>query len=428
MKMIKLFLFSVFEFLVYLLTGDWGVAGVLNMTTFDPMLKEYYGGQVIENLIYPDNPFYAMVPKMEKFLGRNYPLPVIWGNPQGRSSTFTNAQGNKTDAKLSEFLLIRKKDYGLADIDGETLKASEGDAGAFMEAATVQIDGTMQSVGRSIASTIFRNGSGTIGVVSNSSFATTVLTLTNVQDVVNFEVGMTLTVAANETSSVRSGTLVVTNIDRDAGTVTMSGNLSTGISAIAQNDVIQVQGDYLSKFTGLQGWLPNSAPSSTTFFNVDRSTDVVRLGGVRFDASTFSIEEGLIKGVRQVNLQGGKVSHVFLGYDAYGNLELALGSKVQYVDVAAHNNSNIGFRGITINSGRGLVTVIPDQNCVANRAFAVKMESWKLYSLGPSVQLLNYDGNKILRTASADSYEVRVGGYMQLGSNAPGHNGNFKLA
>ena len=55
-------------------------------------------------------------------------------------------------------------------------------------------------------------------------------------------------------------------------------------------------------------------------------------------------------------------------------------------------------------------------------------DTWKLYSLGAAPKILDSDGLKMLREASADSVEVRVGYYAQLGSNAPGFNGIVKLS
>ena len=88
-------------------------------------------------------------------------------------------------------------------------------------------------------------------------------------------------------------------------------------------------------------------------------------------------------------------------------------SKVQYVDLKV--NAEIGFRGILMNGPRGPIKVVPDQNCPSDRAFMLQMDTWKLYSLGKAPKILDTDGMKMLREASSDSVEVRVGYYAQLG-------------
>jgi len=125
-------------------------------------------------------------------------------------------------------VLTRNHDYSIASIDNETLEASKGNANAFMEAATVEIDGAIQSATRSLAIALYGTGSGSIGQVANSSFATTALTLTVSDDVTNFEVGQVLVVSATDGGgSVRAGQLSIVAVDRDSGILTVDQNLST---------------------------------------------------------------------------------------------------------------------------------------------------------------------------------------------------------
>lgn len=398
----------------------------LDMTSFAAALKQHYTSDRIENMVYADNPLLAMLPKMEQFGGKNLPIPIIHGNPQGRSAVFATAQANKTNSQLKDFVLTRNQDYSLASISNEVLEASKGNANAFMEAATVEIDGAIQSATRSLAIALYGTGSGSIGQVANSSFATAVLQLSEPSDVTNFEVGQKIVASAtNGGGSVRAGSLTIVGVDRDLGTLTMSGNLSAGIAAIAQNDYLFVEGDYDAKVKGLRAWLPDTAPSSSPFFSVDRTADVTRLGGIRYDASAMPIEEGLIAAAARVAREGGKPTHCFMNYQDFADLEKALGSKVQYIDLKV--NAEIGFRGIVINGPRGPIRCVPDQNCPAGRAFMLQLDVWKLYSLGKAPKILDTDGLKMLRESSADAVEVRVGYYAQVGCRAPGWNANVKL-
>lgn len=279
-----------------------------------------------------------------------------------------------------------------------------------------------------MAIALYGTGSGSIGQVANSSFATTALQLSQIESVTNFEVGQTLVVSSTDGGgSVRAGTLVVLAVDRDTGIVNMTGNLSAGIAAIAQNDYIFVQGDYDAKVKGLLAWLPSTTPSlSDSFFSVNRSSDATRLAGIRFDSSAMPIEEGLISAAARIAREGGKPDYCFMSYSKYADLEKALGSKVQYIDMKV--NPEIGFRGILINGPRGPIKIVPDQNCPSDRAFMLQMDTWKLYSLGKAPKILDTDGLKMLRDSTSDSVEVRVGYYAQLGCRGPGFNGNVKLS
>ena len=173
----------------------------LDLTSFDAALKQHYTSDQVQNLVYKDNPLLALIPKYTKFGGKNLPIPIIYGNPQGRSATFSTAQSNKTPSKITDFVLTRNHDYALASIDNETMMASQGDANAFMEAATTEIDGAIQAATRSLAVAMFRDGSGTIGQVANTTFTTTTLTLSNPDEITNFEVGMKVQLSSAGTSA-----------------------------------------------------------------------------------------------------------------------------------------------------------------------------------------------------------------------------------
>lgn len=414
----------------------------LDLTSFDAALKDHYTSQRVQNMVYEDNPFLALVSKMEDFGGRQLPIPIIYGTPQGRSADFTRAQTRaaSTNSRVESFDLRRVKDYGICTIDNETLEASKGDVNAFLEAKITEIDGIINALTRSLAIGMYKSGFGAIGQVGSSSFGVTTITLSQIQDITNFEIGMELMVSASESANtlraVGSSTngLIVTGVNRTTGVLTFGFNVNdatNGIPTIAQNDFIFVRGDRQDsatparlKVAGLEAWLPASSPSSTAFFGVDRSVDPTRLGGIRYDASAQPIEEGLLDAASLVGREGGKIDHYFMGYEKYASLEKSLGSKVQYVDLKV---GEVGFRGIMINGPKGVIKCIPDQNCPFNRAFGLQLNTWKLYSLGKCVRVIDTDGNTMLRQATADGVEIRYGYYANLGCNAPGYNVNVQL-
>jgi len=399
----------------------------LDLSSFQPVLKQHYTNDRVENMVYKDNPFLAMLPKYEQFGGENLKLPIKYGIPQGRSATFATAQSNKTNSQYKAFLLTRSKDYSLASIDNETIDASKGNSNAFLEAATTEIDGAIESATRALAIDLYGNGSGSRGQVTTGSTGTSIV-LKSLEDVTNFEVGMEVVFSTAEGGgAVKSGKVSVTGVDRDSGTLTVDAMTAiAGGSGSASNDFIFQEGDYDLKIKGLRAWLPETAPSGAdNFFGVNRSADATRLAGIRFDGSADPIEEALVDAAARVAREGGRPDYCFMSYSKFSELEKALGAKVQYVD--KHVNPEIGFRGIKIHGPRGPITVIPDQNCPQDRAFMLSMSFWKLYSLGKCPKILDSDGLRMLRESNADAVEVRVGYYAQLGCRAPGFNATIAL-
>jgi hypothetical protein len=362
-----------------------------------------------------------MLKKYEQFGGKNLPIPIRIGIPQGRSAAFATAQANKTASIYRDFVLTRVSDYALASISNETLEASKGDANAFMEAATSEIDGAIMSAARSLAISLFRSRSGSVGRVA--SFTSTAITLLDPESVTNFEVDQRLQAsAADGTGSLKSGVVTITAVNRDSGVLTCDTTL---IGTLANNDFLFVEGDYNQKISGLASWVPASAPTSgDSFFSVDRSVDPTRLAGLRFDGSAMPIEEALISAASRVAREGGSPDVVFMSYSKYAELEKALSAKV-IIDVKV--NPEIGFRAMQINGPKGPLKIVADQNCPSDVAYMLQMDTWKLYSLGKAPKILDSDGLKMLRESNADAVEVRVGYYAQLGCVAPGWNVRISL-
>lgn len=403
------------------------MASATNMTAWDNALKIYYQDKPVIDTVYKNHPFLSLVPKNPRFKGKSMPIPVIFGRPQGVSANFANAQSNASATQVAEFLLTRKKHYGVATVDGETLLASQGNEYAFLDAATTEIDQTAKSVGDALSRQLYRTSDASIGKVNNSSFGVTTLDLVTDSDALNFEIGMVLQVSATQTGgSVRSGTLEVSAVSRDAASnqVTMTGNLSAGISAIAQNDFVYVQGNYDAGVSGLADWIPASAPGGTAFFGQDRSKDPSRLGGQR-QAFSSTREETIINGLGLAAREGGAPDHIFVSFTDFIALEKELQSTVQR-EVDPETGS--GYRSLEMYAPYGIAKIIPDKDCPVGVAYALQMDTWQLATINETVSIIDVDGNRMLRQSSDDGVEIRVGFYGQLGCSAPGFNCRIALA
>jgi len=405
------------------------MASPLDVGTVTEALKEHYKPLRVQNMVYKDNPLFAMMPKYTKFGGENMPIPLLYANPQRRSATFATGQANTSTSALKQFLLTRVKDYSFASITGESIKATERDSDAFLRYATMEIDGALHSLTRSLAVAMYRDGSGSIGQSEDNpdgNYAN--LTLINADDVTNFEVGMEIAFYADSSGKPgadRGQNRIIQSIDRNAATkqITFTANIHVDV---AYTDHLVIAGDKDAKVTGLDGWVPSAAPGATAFFGVDRTADVTRLGGNRFDGSALPIEEALIGGASQVAREGGRPDHCFVDFATFANLEKALGSKVVYSESKARD-VDIGFAGIDVRGPRGTIKVIPDQNCQPNVAWMLQLDTWSLNTLGEAPMFLDLDNNRMLRESAADAYEVRLGYYGNIACNAPGYNCRIAL-
>lgn len=342
---------------------------------------------------------------------------------------------------MASFFVYRVSNYQIVTITNELLEATKNDAGAFVDEAKLNMDTGIRNISNDLAHDLYGDGTGSRGQIS--SITTGVIVLTNPNDIVNFEVGMTLVsysvsgTTATQSTSTAVGYVIAVN--RSAGTLTVEAsqgggaatptNWSTSFPFLAQiGDVNFASGGLATslalKVSGLGAWLPKTAPTTgDSFWGVDRSKDVTRLAGVRFDGSGETIEEALIDGAALVAREGGAPDMCFMSFASYAALEKSLGAKVQYVDVK-HEEADIAFQGIMINAPYGRITVIPDRSCPSQTAYLLTMSVWKLRSLNRCPHILTYgaEGLEGLRVGNADALEIRIGYYGNLTCSAPGWN------
>jgi len=411
-------------------------------------LKELYTDDkdYMRDLVYKENPFLALVPKNESpdgFAGKYIPVPLEYGNPQGRAHTFANAQNQQTATSLVSFFVYVISDYQLVTITNLLMEQTKSNAGAFVDSAKLQIDGGIRNLTNNIAFELFGSGTSTRGISSASSSQVgvtvggTVLPLTNSNSIIAFEVGMLLVASATDGGAPSTDTVMITSVDRDSGIVTGTASASTLSSNWAIGTgvaYLTISGDLPSAgatstgsflaLSGLAAWLPSTSPASNdSFWGVNRSTDPTRLAGIRYNAQSYTIEEGITNALALLNREGGKPDICIMDFASYAALVNSLGAKVQYVQVK-HDEVEVAFEGITFQSAYGRVTILTDRSCPPQTAYLLTMDTFKLRSLGKVPHILTYgmEGLEGLRVGNADALEIRIGYYGNLICSAPGWN------
>lgn len=412
-----------------------------NSTDNAQVLKELYTDDswVMKDLVYVGQPALALLPKDESadgMGGKSFPVPVLYAPPQGRSATFATAQSNQTAPSLGEFFVTTISNYQLVTIDNRFMEATRTNTAAFMDGATMNVNSGIANITMDLGHDLFNDGSGSRGTygLGNGSISSGVITLDNVDQAVQFFIGMSLvSYSVSGTTATQSTTGAigyVIAVDVNLGTVTVSatqggaaGNptdWSTSFPYLAvQGDVNFASGglgsSLMLKLAGFGAWIPATAPSgSDSFFGQNRSVSPTALAGNRFNFADETIEEALIDAAAQVakiRTAAGYPDYCFMNFTSYAALIKTLGSRVQYVDVK-HDEIDISFEGIQVITAYGKVTVLPDRNCPAQTAFLITMKTWKLRTLGRAPKILvygSYDSNQGLRVGTADAVEIRIG-------------------
>lgn len=420
-------------------------------------LKELYvdDKDYMKNLVYAKNPWLALIPKNESpdgFAGKYIPVPLEYGNPQGRAHVFANAQNQQTASDVVSYFVYAIQDYQLVTITNLLMEQTKSNAGAFVDEASRTLDNGFRNLSNNMAFEIFAGGTASRGtfLASGVSYSapTVTLTLSNSQQVVQFEVNMTLQASASDGGAALqnvSGTIdaiQVTSVNRGTGVIT--GTVVQGAPqtswATGTTNYLQVLGDIgiggsstiagMLGLSGLAAWVPSvDPPSSDNFWGVNRSADPTRLGGLRYNASAQSISEGITNALAFGNREGASFDLIILDFLSYSTLINELGAKVQYVQLE-HDEVEVAFEAIHFHSAYGKIPVLADRSCQVQTAWCLTTDTWKLRTLGKAPHILTYgmEGLEGLRVGTADALEIRIAYYGNQICSAPGWNMQVALS
>lgn len=412
------------------------MTATLNQST--AILKRKYPNGVLPKAMYEEFPFIASMAHKEDFDGENkvIALQVERGQASSASAPLAIGQSATTQGNYQRFLITRNNHYGIARIAGDALEAAKNNTGALVDLWNNETDQASAGELQCLEQYAFGTGNavlGTIGSTSNLSSSTIVLS-----DVVNglsaaiskFALGMQLVAVSDLTLSptVRSGYVTITGIDRDTGTLTVSGNWNDpgNIPGIQLTDSLVRRGDQATGgsnnvIMGTKGYIaggPNPAP----LFGLVRTSDVVRLAGQRIDCTGQPMEDSLItawaKRTQQFRQKGKTV--VWANTLDIGQLLKSLGGKVEYTRVNVDSKvAGVSFEAIDLMTTQGVVRLMDSPFVERGDFHMLFMDSFALESLGPAPHLLNHDGPNFLRVATDDAYEVRFGSRAQMSCNNP---------
>lgn len=403
------------------------MASTLDMSAADAALKLRFSPKGVQNLVYPQNPFFAMLSKKADVGGDGYKVPVRAGLNRGSSSVFATARTNVYAPNLRAFTVTQNKYYTLAQVDGQVAASTKGDVNAFVDLMALEVKDALQSQVNTLGGLLFRDGTGIIGTLASAP-STGVCTLSSAGDITQFEVGDVLQ-AYPAGGPVRAALGYVIAVNRDNGTLTVAtsgqGGTAASPSGWTTSDGLLIQGNSNNVLTGLAGWLPTTDPTtSDNFFGVNRSIDRTRLAGIVFDGTTMPVVQAITGAQSRLGREGGIADAALCSFATWNDLQLELGAKVQWVNPTASDNPAIAFKGIEIYGPKGPIKVVPDRSCPDGLVYLLQMDTWDLISAmaAPHFDTTGSGGDMWLRLADSDSYQLVVKSYSNLCCYAPGKN------
>lgn len=410
-------------------------SGTFNTTgALAAFFKVRYPQTKVDKLFVYDMPFLNAVKRSDELTGIKTVIPVQIGGPQGQSAALTTALQNASSSVGVAWGIVPVAYYGGLTIDARTLMAARNNEGAFMKQRENDYESQLKAMGATLEQACWSDGSGTLGLLQADPGTGTTFEVEEGAGI-NFHPNMKVLFYADSSGalgSVRAGgsrTVVSVNLDTDV--VTVSAAID---AAVGSGDHVVREGNANAMIKGIPAWITESDPTSSAFFDVDRSAAPQMLAGWR-QTWLGTIEETAKKldsKMRRVN-QNPKV--LWLSYSNFLKLEAELGTRA--IRDADGGPQVAGASGLSFSSPGGKISVKCGPYVPDGHGFMLDMSTWELMSLGPVPHVVQDDGQTAVRLGSAfssstslaeDGIEIRLRYFAQLVCRNPYANGRFPIS
>ncbi len=413
-------------------------------TLADVLKTNYPGGKLPKEALYEANPFIGLVKKNPRFGGDGIKVPFQYRGGVNPSRTVAGAQTNTRPAGYKGFF-IRDDDktfkVAVARWDRQAVKQTQmGAEQTFVDGVKKEIEAQEYALARDLARYVWGNGGNSLGQISaTSNTGTPTITLANPGDSVNFDEGTVVAAASTDPGAVgagvvRVGTATIIAVNRMTGELTITGNWTASIAAVAALDFLfpfdgidagaYAVGGYGAR--GVPAWIPDNAPGLTdSFYGVNRSADPVRLAGLRYDATGFDIEEAIQIAGTYMSREGRRGDYrAFVEPRNWHRMVNGATSRTTYTvnPTDGKKKVNVGYEAFKVVTPAGPVEVVADPNQRPTRIHILDMNSWTLYSTGDAPELQMDDGLDWLRVSDQNQYEARLSFDIALVCDNPANN------
>lgn len=402
-----------------------------NPTNVPLILKDLWLDEV-EDYLYEDRPFFAMIKKDTSWSGDKLKVTAKYTNGTSTSSRFGSAKKNKRVAKYAQMEVETADLFSLWSVDNKLITLSRDQKGSLVRYLDEATTAAMESFRRRTAWQLWGNGGGAAAKILTISGATAALV--NPHSIRNFDIGDVCEFATDDGragAGVLDQVRTVTSIDEDDGILTFDAAL-TSITGLANGDYIFQEDDYGSDDHVIKGvpayvclQTPGTGSEPVSIWGMDRSVFTTRLGGHRMTPSANlivveAVKEALTKAFRRSI----DTTHIWCSPEIFNEVEMSIDSSVRRTE---QKIGKVGFEGLAFTSQTGkTVSLYADADIPLGPngeelIFGLNMPKWRFHTAEEWPMWLTADGaKKFMTEENSNTREGRLGGYGNAYCKAPG--------
>ena len=379
---------------------------MVTMTSADNALKTLYLGVVTEQINTNANPLLARIKQStEDVWGKEIKRLAQYGVNGGigagtETGTLPSAAGNNYE----QFTLTLKNLYGTIELSDKAIRASENQAGAFVNLLNAEMEGLLKSSAFNFGRMLYGDGSGILCKVASVSNNDAVVDV--VKNVVE---GLVIDFRDASTGAIITGFggRRITAVDRANSKITVSGGALNSTS-IPANTLITVQGSYNQEITGLGAIFKTTG----SLYGLSRSTHKWLIPYIR--TSVGSISETVIQtAIDTLEEEAG--SNVNFIVCSAGVKRAFMNHLATYKRNTDYMELKGGYRALSYNG----IPIISDRFCPAGTMYLLNTDNFTLHQLCDWQWLEGEDGKVLKQIAGTPTYSATLVKYADLICDKP---------
>jgi hypothetical protein len=384
------------------------------------IVREMWPDEALNEEIIEEEPILGMCKKETDWGTGVVHHPLGWGGNQGIHRTAAGAKRLKSHATEAEFQLSTREMFAFLSLEGKLLRAFEYTKQKYLLVDPIKREGerAIERMRRRFSKSIHGNGIGILGrITSGSTVSTNTITLTDANDLKNFEKDtpiQTIGVATTGGTLNDGGAeaLVYSIGTEDSPTVTLSVAWNAAFPEIAASDYIVGAGQYDDDYLyGLDAFLPNHSGSPGTLLTCDRNVNPGWLAGRCMDGRNLSVYQRIKQAARKLVDAGEKPKDYLLSTRNFEKFEFENKPELVKFPAEAMGKMKLGieYTGAVVQGPRGPIRVIPTHWMPDDVERCGDISTLTMGSIGPLVHWDADNGPKDLRTEDGtDNRELRA--------------------
>ena len=375
---------------------------MITLNSAENALKTLYLGVVADQLNTAVNPLMA---RFEKTTSN------VWGNEIRKLAPFGinggigagDESGYLPDSaanNYAQFVLTLKNLYGTIEISDKAIRASENNAGSFVNLLEAEMEGLVKASKFNFGRMLFGDGTGIIATVVSQSGNTIKL-----DTVRNMMEGMVIDFIHPTNGIVVSGRRIA-DVDRVEKTIRLAGG-TLGASTLTSGDYVTVQGSYQKELTGLGAIFGES----DVLYGLDRE-DHKWLKPQKFEVEYIS-DASIQKAIDAMEEVAGSTADFIV---------CSAGVKRAYQEYLTSQKYNTdvmelegGYKAISYNG----IPIISDRFCPEGTMYILNTKDFHLHQLCDWRWLEGDDGRVLKQVAGKPVYTATLVKYVDLICDRP---------